>query len=281
MKIGLFPVTTDTAMRPDDLARACEERDFESLWIGEHTHIPVSRKTPAPQGGELPADYYHLHDNFVVLAAAAAVTTTIKLATGVSLVIEHDPIVLAKQIASLDVLSNGRFLFGIGGGWNAEEMENHGTPFGRRWKVLRERIEAMQRIWTEDAPEYHGEFVDFDPIWCWPKPVQQPHPPILLGSNSARAPQRVVRYCDGWMPHALPPAQMATALDSLRRCAQEADRDPDSFSVSVFWPPPKPDALQEYASLGIERAILPVPAGNRDDTLRRLDRLAGLQQAVA
>ena len=185
MKFGVVMFATDYAIRPDEFAKECEDRGFESVWYPEHTHIPASRRSPWPGGGELPKDYWHTHDLFVSLMAAAAATTTIKVGSGICLVQEHDPIKLAKEVATVDQLSNGRLLFGIGGGWNAEEMENHGTPFDRRWKILREKIEAMKAIWTEEAAEYHGEFVNFDPIWSYPKPLQKPHPPILLGRPHA------------------------------------------------------------------------------------------------
>ena len=204
MKLGITIFATDYAMRPDDLAQACEERGFESVWFPEHTHIPASLRTPPPFGTKVPRYLWHLHDLFVTLTAAAAVTKTIKIGSGICLVVERDPIILAKAVASVDQLSNGRLLFGIGAGWNAEEMENHGTPFQRRWKVLRERIEAMKQIWTEEAAEYHGEFVNFDPIWSYPKPLQKPHPPIILGTVSAKGMNRVVRYCDGWIPTGVP-----------------------------------------------------------------------------
>ena len=281
MKIGLMPSTADFAMRPDHMAKAAEERGFESFWVGEHTHIPASRKSPAPGGGELAEDYYHLHDPFIALTAAAAVTSTIKLGTGVCLVVEHDPIVLAKQVASLDVLSDGRFLFGVGGGWNAEEMANHGTPFERRWKILRERVEAMKCIWTEEEPSYAGEFVNFERIWLWPKPVQQPHPPIIMGSSTARGRQRAVNYCDGWIPVGLRMRDLPDAMADLHRRAEEAGRDPSSIPVSVFWASAKEGALRAYRDMGVARAILAVPAGSPDDTLKLLDHYATVRDAVA
>ena len=183
MHYGVVMFPTDYAIRPDDLARATEERGFESLWVPEHTHIPVSRKSPWPGGGDLPKEYWHSHDPFVALAMAAAVTTTLKLGTGICLVIERDPITMAKEVATLDRLSNGRFIFGIGGGWNAEEMENHGTAFKTRFAVLRERMLAMKQIWTDDEPSFHGDYVNFDGIWPGPKPLQKPHPPILMGGD--------------------------------------------------------------------------------------------------
>ena len=197
MHYGVCIFPTDYSIRIDELARAAEERGFESLFVTEHTHIPASRRTPFPGGTELPREYSHTLDPFVALTAAAAVTRTLKVGTGICLVIEHDPITLAKQVASLDVLSGGRFLFGIGGGWNAEEMENHGTAFKTRFRLLRERVLAMKEIWTKDAAAFHGEFVSFDPIWSWPKPAQTPHPPILLGGESGYTLQRVVDFCDG------------------------------------------------------------------------------------
>ena len=182
MHIGVFSYNTEYTMAADELAVACEERGYESLWLPEHTHIPASRESPFPGGGELPKEYVHMSDPFIGLAAAAAVTKTLKLGTEISLVTEHDPIVQAKQIASLDHLSQGRFLFGIGAGWNKEEMRNHGTPPNRRWKVLTERIEAMKELWTQDEASYHGEFVHFDRVWSYPKPLTTPHPPILLAA---------------------------------------------------------------------------------------------------
>ena len=200
MKFGAFMFPTDYSIGPAELATEVEARGFESLWFPEHTHIPASRQSPYPGGGELPQEYSHTLDPFVALGAAAAVTERILLGTGISLIIEHDPITLAKIVATLDQISGGRVLLGVGGGWNREEMSNHGTDPSRRWKLLRERIEAMKAIWTQDAAEYHGEFVDFDPIWSWPKPVQQPHPPIILGNAGAGAVGRAVSYADEWMP---------------------------------------------------------------------------------
>src|SRR5881227_2821501 len=201
MLIGAAIFATDYAIRPDDLARELEQRGFESLWLPEHTHIPASRRSPYPAGGELPKEYSHTYDPFVALATVADATERIKLATGICLVIERDPITTAKEVASLDRLSEGRFLFGVGAGWNLEEMENHGTDPRRRFSLMRERIEAMKAIWTEDEASHHGELVDFDPIWSWPKPVQKPHPPVLVGGNGERVLERVVAFGDEWMPN--------------------------------------------------------------------------------
>jgi probable F420-dependent oxidoreductase len=276
MKLGILMFATDYAIRPDELARACEERGFESVWFPEHTHIPTSRRSPWPVGGELPRDYWHTYDLFASLMAAAAATRTIKLGSGICLVIERDPIVLAKEVASVDQLSGGRLLFGIGGGWNAEEMAHHGTPFQRRWKVLRERIEAMKLIWTQEAAEYHGEFVNFDPLWSYPKPLQQPHPPILLGTLSTQGLQRVVRYCDGWIPGMLPSADLAAAMRTLHTLAEQGGRSPRDLPVSIFGVPDEETTLRQYQEIGVERAVLAVPSDGREQVLPLLDRYAAL-----
>jgi probable F420-dependent oxidoreductase len=276
MKLGVLMFATDYAIRPDELARACEERGFESVWFPEHTHIPTSRKSPWPVGGELPRDYWHTHDLFVSLMAAAAATKTIKIGSGICLVIERDPIVMAKEVASVDQLSGGRLLFGIGGGWNAEEMAHHGTPFQRRWKVLRERIEAMKVIWANEAAEYHGEFVNFEPIWSYPKPLQKPHPPILLGTLSAQGLQRVVRYCDGWIPGMLPPKDLAAAMSTLKTLATQAGRKASDFPVSIFGVSDDEALLRQYQELGVERAVLGVPSEGKETVLPLLDRYAKL-----
>lgn len=276
MKLGVLMFATDYAIRPDDLARACEERGFESVWFPEHTHIPASRKSPWPVGGELPRDYWHTHDLFVALMAAAGATRTIKIGSGICLVIERDPIVLAKEVASVDQLSNGRLLFGIGGGWNAEEMEHHGTPFNRRWKVLRERIEAMKEIWTKDAAEYHGEFVNFAPIWSHPKPLQKPYPPILLGTLSSQGLQRVVRYCDGWIPGLMPPVALAEAMRILRTLAEQAGRKASEVPVSIFGFSGDEATVRKYQEIGVERLVFAVPSEGREQVLPLLDQFATL-----
>lgn len=281
MKLGVAMFATDYAIRPDEFARACEERGFESVWFPEHTHIPASRRTPWPLGGELPKDYWHTHDLFVSLMAAAAATKTIKLGSGICLVIEHDPIKLAKEVASLDQLSNGRLLFGIGGGWNAEEMENHGTPFNRRWKVLREKIEAMKVIWAEEAAEYHGEFVNFDPIWCYPKPLQKPHPPILLGAHTPSALNRVVNYCDGWIPVGAAIQDLRASIKDLYARAEKAGRQPQDLPVSVFMASDNEAVLKQYQELGIDRAVFGVPSEGRDKVLPLLDKYATCIAKVA
>lgn len=278
MDFGVLMFATDYAIRPDELAREAEQRGFESIWFPEHTHIPTSRRSPYPAGGDLPKEYSHTHDLFVTLAMAAAVTTKIKVASGICLVVERDPIVLAKEVATLDALSNGRVLFGIGGGWNAEEMENHGTVFASRWKLLRERVEAMKAIWTQDEAQYHGDLVAFDPIWSWPKPAQKPHPPVYLGGHGPRALRRVVRYCDGWMPIGAQVRTLKESIAELRRLAEEAGRNPDELTVSLYGVPGDADAIRDYQKAGAHRGIFWVPPAGREKVLPLLDRFAAIMR---
>ena len=273
MKFGVYMFPTDYAIDPVSLGRAVEGHGFESLFVPEHTHIPTSRRSPFPGGGQLPKEYSHTLDPFVALGAVAAATERLMLGTGICLVIERDPIMLAKEVASLDFISGGRVLFGIGGGWNREEMENHGTDPTRRWKVLRERIEAMQQIWTEDAAEYHGEFVDFDPIWQWPKPIQKPHPPVIIGGDGANTLQRVVRYGDGWMPIGRR-ADFKARIDELNRLAAAAGRA--DIPVTIFGAAPKPEVIDAYAEAGVERLLFHLPPAPRDEVLPLLEQRAEL-----
>jgi probable F420-dependent oxidoreductase len=278
MKFGTFIFPTDYSIGPAELAPEVEARGFESLWFPEHSHIPISRESPYPGGGDLPQEYSHSFDPFVALGAAAAVTERILLGTGITLVIERDPITLAKEVATLDQISNGRVLFGIGGGWNLEEMADHGTDPSRRWKVLRERIEAMQAIWTQDIAEYHGEFVDFGPMWSWPKPVQQPHPPIILGNAGAGAVRRVVRYADEWMPIG-GRVNLSERIEELQAMAADAGRDP--IPVTNFGTAPNREAIEELIELGITRAVFRLPSAPADDVMPLLDRQAELVAAFS
>lgn len=272
MKVGVMMFPTDYAIHPAELAREVESRGFESLFFPEHTHIPASRKTPYPGGGELPKEYWHTHDPFVALSMAAAVTQKLKVATGVCLVIERDTITLAKEVASIDFLSGGRFIFGIGGGWNVEEMANHGTEFRTRWKKLREQVAALKKIWSEDEPEFHGEFVNFDPIWSWPKPAQKPHPPILLGGHSPQVLRRVVDYCDGWLPLGARGESVLRQIQELRRLAESQGRDPKTISVSIYWAPADAAVLEKYRKAEVERVVFGLPPAGRDTVLPLLDR---------
>ncbi len=278
MKFGVQMFPTDYAIPVTELARACEDLGFESLFFPEHTHIPTSRRTPWPGGAPLPQEYSHTLDPFVACGAAAAVTSTLKVGTGICLVIQRDPITLAKEVASVDFLSGGRFLFGIGGGWNAEEMENHGTRPAVRWKILRERILAMKQIWTSDEAEYHGQFVDFDPVWSWPKPAQRPHPPVLVGGDGPRTLERVVEYGDGWMPiGGRGGPGLAARIQELQRMAKAAGRGP--IPVSIFGVPPSKEAIEAFAAMGVERVLFglrPEPAEKAIPALKRYAEAAGL-----
>ncbi len=276
MDIGVFHFATDYGMPAVALARALEERGFESLFLCEHTHIPVSRRSPFPGGGELPKRYIHTHDPFVALSFVAAATSTLKIGTGICLITQRDPIVTAKAVASLDTLSGGRFIFGIGGGWNVEEMENHGTRYETRFKLLRERILAMQALWRDEEAEFHGEMVDFDPVWCLPKPVQRPHPPVLLGGETDHTLKRVVEFCDGWFPRASYGFEVSDGMARLGAAADNAGRDMSSLSVTVFRAPPEPQQLESYRRAGISRALLEVPDAGRDEVLELLDDYAKL-----
>ena len=276
MKIGIYIFATDYTIRIDELAREAEQRGFESLFIPEHTHIPASRRSPWPGGPELPREYWHTLDPFVALGVAAAATSTLRLGTGICLLTERDPIVNAKEVATLDLLSGGRFELAIGAGWNAEEMENHGTAFATRFRVMSERARAMKVIWAEDEPEFHGEFVDFDPIWSWPKPVQTPNPPILVGGETDHTLRRVVEWADGWFPRGRGDFDPAEGMARLKRIADEAGRSMDTINVSLFGAPPNREALDRAAESGMTRAILGLPSNDRDDVLRRLDRHAEL-----
>src|SRR5216110_142443 len=246
MDFGVLMFMTDYSMPVAGLAQAMEARGFESLWAPEHSHIPASRKTPFPGGGELPKRYYDAMDPFISLTAAAIATTKLKVGTGVCLVQQRDPIQTAKLVASLDQVSNGRFLFGVGGGWNQDEMEDHGTVYPTRFKRMREQVEAMKAIWTETKPEYHGEIVDFPPMMTWPKPVQKPHPPIIVGGAFRFAARRAIRYGNGLLP-AAPSAgsgSPAEFMPRLRQMAEEAGRDPQSLSVTLGGAPEDIDVLK-------------------------------------
>lgn len=279
MEYGITIFPTDYSISPAELAVAAEERGFDSMWFAEHSHIPVSRKSPWPGGAELPKMYCDTFDPFVALASAASVTTRIKLATGICLVVQRDPIHTAKQIATLDHLSKGRVLFGVGAGWNAEEMEDHGTDFKRRFKVMRERIEAMKALWTKDEAEYHGEFVNFDPTFAWPKPMQKPHPPIHVGGGFPGGAKRAIRYGDGWMP-IFGRDDITESLPEYRRMAEEAGRDPAKMEVSIFGCVAKPEVVEKFKEAGITRCIFGLPPAGRDTVLPILDQYTELKKAI-
>ena len=278
MQIGGAIFFTDYSIEPTALAVALEERGFDSLWVAEHSHIPVTRRFGLPGGMELTKQYFDVMDPFVTLSAAAAVTTRLKLATGVCLVIQRDTIQTAKLVASLDRVSKGRFLFGIGCGWNAEEMEDHGTVYETRTLKMREQIEAMKEIWAKEKPEYHGEIVNFSPMMTWPKPVQKPNPPIIVGGAFRYAARRAIRYGDGIIPQASSAGsgEAEDFLPRFRQMAEEAGRDPKSLSVTLGGAPEDPDRLKRYRDLGVARMNVRLPPARADEILPVLDRWAKL-----
>ncbi len=276
MDIGACIFPTEYSIRIDTLARALEERGFESLFVPEHTHIPTSRRSPWPNGGDLPKEYWHTLDPFVGLMAAAAATTKLRVGTGIVLLTERDPIVTAKEAATLDLLSNGRFELGIGAGWNAEEMENHGTEFKDRFKVMVDRAKAIKTLWSEEEPAYHGPFVDFDSVWSYPKPVQRPNPPILLGGETVHTLRRVVDFCDGWLPRGRAFDDPKAQIGRLASVAEERGRDPATLTTSVFGAPGDAKVLDGYRAAGVTRAILMLPPADENTILAKLDEYVPL-----
>jgi probable F420-dependent oxidoreductase len=283
MKIGAVMFFTSDSMQPAELGPALEERGFESLWVPEHTHIPLTRKTPYRVGGPLIRPYYEIYDPFLALNTAAAVTTKLKIGTGVCLIPQRDPIVTAKMVSSIDRLSNGRFLFGVGNGWNQDEIENHGTDFRTRHKLARERIELMQKIWTEDEPEYHGELVNFERSNQWPKPVQQPHPPIIVGGAFPFAARRAIRYGNGWIPRAdrLEADGVGVLISRFRDMAREAGRDPASLPITIFRVPDDVEQLRFCQSIDVDRVTFSLPAEKADKIMPILDRWEAVMRQLA
>ncbi len=280
MKIGVVIFPTDLAIQPVELAQAVEARGFESLWFPEHSHIPVSRETP--WGGyknmpPMPEEYKRSHDQFVALAAAAAVTKRIKLGTGITLVAQRDPIWLAKEVASLDLISNGRVLFGIGYGWNREEMRNHGVAFKDRRAILREKILLMKELWTKEEASFEGKHVRFEKSWAWPKPVQRPHPPIILGGAAGpKTYPDIIEFCDGWMPigglH-----DFSGGRAGLEQACKAAGRDPASIELGVFFGASfDREKMKPLADAGVTRIIIPLPPKPADVVLPVLDDYAKL-----
>ncbi|MFF0487630.1 LLM class F420-dependent oxidoreductase [Nocardia sp. NPDC004068] len=274
MRIGIFTGVTDESLGPAELGRAVEERGFESLFVAEHTHIPVTVRTPNPGGGDIPHDYYRNLDPFVSLSFAAAATTRLRLGTGVALVVQRDPIILAKEVASLDRASGGRFELGVGAGWLREEIRNHGTDPRTRLALQRERLLAMTAIWTQEKAEFHGDYVDFDPLYSWPKPVQDPHPPIWLGGWGPTTHTRILDHATGWLaPVGIPLDELEKGIDQLRELAAREGRPPVPVIATLF--DPRPDDLKRLAELDIHRVLLGiVPVLPPTETLRELDRLA-------
>jgi probable F420-dependent oxidoreductase len=280
MHVGLHYFPVDYGINPAELGRAAEERGFESLFFPEHTHIPVSRRTPYPGGGELPKAYLHTHDPFVSLSFVAAATKKLKVATGVLLVPQHNPIVTAKEVASLDQLSGGRFILGIGGGWNVDEMEDHGAKYETRFKLMRERVLAMKALWTQEEASYRGDMVNFGPCWSYPKPAQKPHPPILLGGGTDYTLKRVVEFCDGWIPLAFRGFDPVAEVARLKRAAEQGKRDHSTLTLTAFGAPADRATLEAYRKAGVHRVTLDVPDVGRDDILKKLDQHAALKNSL-
>ena len=270
MPFGLSIFPTDYSARPAELAVLAEQLGFDSLWFPEHTHIPANRRTPYPGGGELPREYSHILDPFAALTSAAAATEKLRLATGICLIIERDPITTAQEAATVDFLSNGRFIFGVGAGWNLEEMENHGTDPKKRFAIMRERVEAIREIWTKDEAEYHGEHVDFDPIWSWPKPVQDPHPPVVVGGNGPKVIDRVLAFGDEWMPN----RGWDQPEELGRRIAELRERAGRHVPVSYFAAPGKPERLQPLLDAGLDRPIFHLPSAPLEELRPVVERHA-------
>ena len=283
MQFGAAMFFTDYSMSPGELGKALEERGFESVWAPEHSHIPLTRKSEWPGGGELPKKYYDAMDPFVTLMAAAAATTKLKVGTGVCLVNQRDPIQTAKLVASIDQVSGGRFLFGVGNGWNQDEMENHGTAFESRHKLVRERIEAMKVIWTKSKAEYHGDMVKFDAMMAWPKPVQRPHPPILVGGAFPYGARRAVRYGDGWMPLRRRKAygEVRELIPKFHEMAKAANRDLASLPISIWESKEDESELKRDRDTGVVRVIVSLDSAKSDVILPQLDRWAKLAAKVA
>ena len=282
MHIGAVMFFTSYSMQPAELGRALEQRGFESLWVPEHTHIPSSRTTPYRVGGPLIRPYYDIYDPFLALNTAAAVTTKLKIGTGIALVAQRDPIITAKAVSTIDQLSNGRFLFGVGNGWNQDEIENHGTVFATRHKLARERIEAMKAIWTNNEAEYHGELVNFDKMEQCPKPVQKPWPPIIVGGAFPYAARRAIAYGDGWIPRADRLAQdgVGVLIDHFRVMAREAGRDPVSLPITIFRTAEDVAQLRFCRDIGVDRIVFSLPAAKADEVMPILDRWSALKKAL-
>jgi len=280
LKFGISLFFTEHSMKPGDLGPELERRGFESVWSGEHSHIPEVLKTPPPETG-LKRWYYDVMDPFVTLTAAALATTTLKIGTGVCLIAQRDPIQTAKLVASIDRMSNGRFLFGVGNGWNQSEIENHRVDFATRQLRARESIEAMRAIWTQDAAAYHGTIINFDPIAAWPKPVQTPHPPVLVGGAFPYSARRAIRYGDGWLPStSAGSSHLLEEIPRFRQMAAEAGRDPASLPITAWYPPRDADLMKRYRDAGVERVVFSVPSDPAEVVLPHLDAIGALMAAV-
>lgn len=273
MKAGVAHFPTDYSIPPNELGPALEERGFESIWVAEHSHIPLSRRTPYPGGGDLPKRYLHTHDPFVWLMALAGHTSRLLLGTGICLVAQRDPIHTAKASASLDRLSGGRFQFGVGAGWNEDEMNNHGTALDGRFKLMREKVGAIQAMWTQTEAEFHGDLIDYEPMMMWPKPVQDPHPPIHVGGSFPGGARRAIEWGNGWIPIlGRGEGSLAEQIVNMRKMADDVGRDPDDIEISVYFAAPDPAVLTEFAEAGVHRVAFDLPSVAGDEALEALDQ---------
>lgn len=279
MKFGIIFFPTDENVRPSEWAKIVEEMGFESLWFPEHSHIPASRETPYPAGGEIPRNYVRLLDPFIALTSAAAATERLRLGTGICQLTEHDPILVAKAVASIDWLSHGRFEFGIGAGWNREELRNHGTDPSTRLGLLGERLEAVCAIWTQDEASYAGEFVEFERIWSWPKPLQSPHPPIHVGGAGPKAMQLAAGHADGWMPIGGRAPDLPDRIHRVRQQARELGRTEPQ--ISIYGASADPGSIEQWAEIGVERLLFWVRAGNPEEALEELQGYAKTVESYA
>ncbi|MGR8949805.1 MAG: LLM class F420-dependent oxidoreductase [Gammaproteobacteria bacterium] len=283
MKMGVMSFNTEYTIRADDLAVEAQARGFDSVWFPEHTHIPAGRKTPYPAGGDLPKEYCHMSDPFISCATAAACAKNIIVGTGVSLIPQHEPLAMAKCVATLDRLTNGRFEFGIGAGWNEDEMENHGVRYKERWKVLLEHLAAMKALWTEEEATFHGDYVNFDKVWSYPKPATRPHPPVIMGAFASKfGIERAAKYADGWIPVNALHENLPSDIAYLKSKLDEYGRDADSFRISIFdIEETSEDDLKRFADIdGIYRAIPRCPTEDKDTVLRWLDRYAKINEQL-
>jgi probable F420-dependent oxidoreductase len=269
MDFGIGYFATHDAVDPGSLARLVEQRGHESLFFAEHTHIPASRESEWPGGGELPRKYAHTYDLFVTLTAAALATSKLRVGSGICLVVERDPITTAKEVASVDKLSGGRFEFGVGAGWNREEMANHGTDPRVRMAIMAERIEAMKAIWTQQEASYHGEHVSFERIWSWPKPAQHPHPPVLVGGNGPTVLERVLRFGDAWFPN------YGRGSDLIERARELKARAQRPIDVMVMGVPADPKVLESFEQAGVRRVVRWIPSAGLGPVERALERWEG------
>jgi probable F420-dependent oxidoreductase len=275
MQFGIHVFPTEHSIQPDELARASEDRGLDSVWFSEHTHIPVRFLTAPGRGSSLPDYYWQTYDIFVAMAFAAAATERIKVASGVSLVIEHDPILLAKETATVDRLSNGRLIFGVGAGWLESEMADHGVVYRTRFQLLKEQLRAIKEIWTMDESEFHGKFVNFDKIKAYPKPLQQPHPPVIMGGAGEKSIECAAEVCDGWAPWLMEWSKAKEAIAEIKRQAAANGRDPELLEFSLFEKSiPDERNLEDMESMGIKRIILTIFGQNREEALPRLDEVA-------